>query len=98
MLARVIKSTQIGMVALRQYPRSVVCSQIRQSSDKADEPNSQSEQKTNSDDKLGSFAKAFIEFEKLNETPRKPVESISFKKLLRESKLVDVSESERLSY
>lgn len=93
MLARIVKPVQIGIVALRQYPRCAVSSQIRQFSDKVDETaaNSQSEQKAQSDDKLGSFAKAFKEFEKINDPPKKPVENVSFKKLLRDSKLVDVS-------
>lgn len=96
MLARIVKSVQGGKVALRQYPRLAVCLQIRQFSDKIDETSAtnQSEQKTNTNDKLGSFAKAFQDFEKMNEAPiPAPVDAVPFKKLLRESKLVDVSEN-----
>lgn len=94
MLARIVKSTQIGSVVLRQYPRSSICSQIRPFSDKVNQiaEDNQSEQKAETNDKLGSFAKAFRDFEKLNETPpQKPVENVPFKKLLRDSKFVDVS-------
>lgn len=93
MFARVVKSTQIGNLALKQYSRLAACSQIRQYSDVGDgkAASDSSEPKAESNSKLGSFAKAFEDLEKINEPVVAPVENIPFKKLLRESKLVDVS-------
>lgn len=95
MLSRVVKSIQIGSTALKQYSRLPLCTQIRQFSDivdgKAAGDTSASNTETNS--KLGSFAKAFEEFEKLNAQAEVavPVDNIPFKKLFRESKFIDVS-------
>ncbi|XP_055311108.1 28S ribosomal protein S28, mitochondrial [Sitodiplosis mosellana] len=94
MLARIVKSVQTGSVALRQYPRAAVYVQIKHFSDKADNEtvtNSSSEEKLS--DKLGSFAKAFKEFEQINEKKDEtPVHTVPFKKLLRQSKLVDLGD------
>lgn len=93
MLARIVKSVKIGSVALRQYPCSAVYTQAQHFSDKADnetESSRSSEQK--SSDKLGTFAKAFNELEQINQKKdQTPVDTVPFKKLLRQSKLVDVS-------
>lgn len=93
MLARIVKSAQVGSVALRQYPRSALYAQVKHFSDKADdgtESSRTSEQK--SSDKLGTFAKAFNELEQINEKKdQTPVDTVPFKKLLRQSKLIDVS-------
>lgn len=98
MLVRIVKSIQIGTVVLRQYPRTTtVYAQIKHFSDKADETtaNSPSEQASN---KLGTFAKAFKELEQINEKKDvTPVDTVPFKKLLRQSKLVDVSHTEIFS-
>lgn len=92
MLARIAKSVQIGSVALRQYQRATVYAQIRHFSDKADKTTTTNPNEQNANDKLGTFAKAFNELEKINEKKDEiPVESASFMKLLRQSKLIDVS-------
>lgn len=95
MLARIAKSVQIGTVVFRQCPRSAVFSQIKHFSDKSNETTTtdSSEQKVESTEKLGDFAKAFKEIEDLLDAPKAPVESVPFKKLLRESHFVDVSYS-----
>lgn len=99
MLVRIAKSIQIGTVALRQYPyAATVFAQIKHFSDKADETttNSPSEEASK---KLGSFAKAFKELEQINEKKDlTPVDTVPFKKLLRQSKLVDVSHTEKKFY
>lgn len=98
MLVGISKSIQIGTSVLRQYPRTAtVHAQIKYFSDKADETitNSPSEQTSN---KLGTFAKAFIELEQINEKKNlTPVDTVPFKKLLRQSKLVDVRHTEIFS-
>lgn len=98
MLVRVAKTVQIGSgFALRTHPKTTVFTQIRQFSDKTNETtsNESNETKTKSDVKLGSFAKAFQEFEKINDKPiETPAENVPFKKLLRQSKMVDVSKFE----
>lgn len=98
MLVRLAKTVQIGgVVALRTHPKTTVFTQIRQFSDKTNETASKesNETKSESDIKLGSFAKAFQEFEKINDKPiETPAENVPFKKLLRQSKMVDVSKFE----
>lgn len=97
MFTRITKTVQIGSVALRLHPKVAIFSQIKQFSDKSNEstPNESSKLEPNSNEKLGSFAKAFQELEKINDKPiEAPVENIPFKKLLRQSKLVDVSKYE----
>lgn len=93
MLSRIVRSVQIGSVALRQYPRAIVYAQTRCFSDnRIDETTTNSPDEQKASDKLGSFAKAFKELEQINEKkPEAPVDSVPFKKLLRQSKLVDVS-------
>ncbi|XP_031635363.1 28S ribosomal protein S28, mitochondrial [Contarinia nasturtii] len=96
MLARIVKSTQIGSVVLRQYPRVTVCSQVKHFSDKVDEAaanTSSNEEKVETNNKLGSFAKAFIELEKINEEKEPaPVVQVPFKKLLKDSKFIDLGD------
>lgn len=97
MLARISKSVQYASVSLRQYPSQLaVFTQIKSFCEKVNENKS-----TDSTDqkaepaaiKLGSFAKAFKEIEQLVEKPKeKPIENVPFKKMLRESSLIDVSE------
>lgn len=89
MLAGLAKSVQFGSVALKNYPRLPVYSHVKHFCDKIDSP---TEQKPEVNDKLGSFAKAFNELEQINaEKEAAPVENLSFKKLIRQSTLVDVS-------
>lgn len=94
MFTRITKTVQIGCVSLRQYPKAAVFTQVKHFSDKPSETTTTdiNEAKVEPNEKLGSFAKAFQDFEKVNDKPtEKPVVNIPFKKLLRESKLVDVS-------
>lgn len=94
MFARISKSIQIGSIALRQHPRSAVVSQIKRFSDKSNETTTteQSDQQVETSDKLGTFAKAFQEIQDIAEKPdQTPVENLPFKKLLRQSHLIDVS-------
>lgn len=103
MLARIAKSVQIGSIAFRQYPRSAVYSQIKQFSDKVDETtaktSSDDEQAQKNSDKLGSFAKAFIELENINKTKESaPVDNVPFKKMLKDSNFVDVSQKKKFLF
>lgn len=95
MLARISKSIQYASVPLRQYPSQLaVFTQLKWFCDKVNEKTStdSTNQKTEPATKLGSFAQAFKEIEQLVEQPkRKPVENVPFKKMLRESSLIDVS-------
>lgn len=96
MLARILKSVQYASVPLRQCPSQLgVFTQIKCFSEKINESASNdsiNNQKTETDTKLGSFAKAFEEIEQLTKNPNeKPVECVPFKKMLRESNLIDVS-------
>lgn len=98
MLARISKSIQYTSVPLlRQYPSTLASfTQIKSFCEKVNENQStdSTNQKAEPAIKLGSFAKAFKEIEQLVEKPiEKPVENVPFKKLLRESNLIDVSES-----
>lgn len=95
MLARILKSIQYTNVPPRPYPlQSVIFTQMKWFCEKINESSSNelTNQKTEPDTKLGSFAKAYKEIEQLAEKPNKqPVESVPFKKLLKESNLIDVS-------
>lgn len=94
MFARIAKSIQIGSIVLRQHPRSAVISQIKHFSDKSNETTTteSNEPKVETSEKLGTFAKAFQEIQDIVEKPQTaPVENLPFKKLLRQSHLVDVS-------
>lgn len=97
MLARISKSIQSASVPLlRQYPTQLaVFTQSKSFCSKGNE-NTTTESTNQKDDpatKLGSFAKAFKEIEQLVEKPKeKTVENVPFKKMLRESSLIDVSQ------
>lgn len=96
MLARISKSIQYASVPLRQYPSQLaVFTQIKLFCKKVDEsPTTDSIDKTTEPaTKWGTFAKAFKEIEQMTgESNEKPVvECIPFKKMLRESHLIDVS-------
>lgn len=97
MLARISKSIQSASVPLlRQCPTQLaVFTQIKSFCDKVNQNTTtdSTNQKDEPATKLGSFAKAFREIEQLVEKPKqKPVENVPFKKMLRESSLIDVSE------
>lgn len=96
MLARLTKSLQCAS-ALRQYPSQLAAfTQIKSFCEKANENTSTDTTNQSAEPaatKLGSFAKAFKEIEQLVDQPKeKPVENVPFKKMLRESTLIDVSE------
>lgn len=95
MFTRITK--YIGCVAVRQNFQYPAIMQLKYFSDKVNDTpsNVTDEQKTEPTDKLGTFAKAFNEFEEILKKPTKaPTENVPFKKLLRQSAFIDVSPSE----
>lgn len=98
----IARSSRVSGIVSKQCHRLIVTNQIRNFSDKSDDSKTTDtvntivdEQNKNELDKtakLGGFAKAFNEITELVNKPKQPVEdSVPFKKLLRNSKLIDVS-------
>lgn len=90
---RIIKRTiQVNGNNLRKCNRIAFVQQTKPFSDQLVEP-SKSSEKSEGNDRLGGFAKAFNEFNEMVNAPKQPdvVESVPFRKLLRNSKFFDVS-------
>lgn len=90
---RIISRTvQVNGNKLEKCNRIAFVQQTIPFSAKPVEPSTGSE-KSEDNGRLGGFAKAFNKFNKIANAPKQPdvVESVPFKKLLRNSKFIDVS-------
>lgn len=84
----VSRSIQMNRMISNRFNQPVFVQQIKNYSDK---PTQTSDECEKSPEKLGGFAKAFNEMEHMINKPEEPVvETVPFKKLLRNSKFVDV--------
>lgn len=91
MFRLVPRSVQVSKLVWKQCHQSAVLHSMRSFSDKTDNRQSTEECEKPSD-RLGGFAKAFNEIEQIVNKPQETVvESVPFKKLLRNSKFIDVS-------
>lgn len=88
----ILRTVQVNGNNLRKCNRIALVQQTKPFSDQPVEP-SKSSEKPEGNDRLGGFAKAFNEFNEIVNAPKQPdiVESIPFKKMLRNSKFFDVS-------
>lgn len=97
----VARLSRVSGIVSKQCRRLIATNQIRNFSDKSDEKitdtvgtivDEQNKNELDKTAKLGGFAKAFNEITELVNKPKQPVEdSVPFKKLLRNSNLIDVS-------
>lgn len=94
MLRVILRTIQWNNSFLTQYQyQSVAAHQIRKFSDKPENVDQSQDSEKLQENKLGAFAKAFKELDEIANAPAKePVaQAVPFKKLLRNSKFIDVS-------